>query len=97
MTKEILPYGILFALLVVHLVYTTRFTMSFRKTLLFTGKVKNFHLLMIWLIPFCWIFLLNALMKSTPDSFEIKEKNNPESFTKRGFSNEIDLTVGTDF
>jgi hypothetical protein len=96
MTKETLQYGILFAFMLVYCIYTTRFALSFRKTLLFTGKVKNFHLVMIWLIPFCWIFLLHSLIKSTPGSFEIKDKSNPDSSTESGLGNFIDSSIGTD-
>lgn len=30
---------------------------------------------MIWLIPFIWIFILKSLLKNTPGSYEIKNKN----------------------
>jgi hypothetical protein len=39
---------------------------------------------MIWLIPFAWILLLKGLTKSTPGSFEFKDKKDKESFTESG-------------
>lgn len=39
---------------------------------------------MIWLIPFVWILLLKALTKSTPGSYEIEDKVDPQPFSKTG-------------
>ena len=36
---------------------------------------------MIWLIPFIWIFLLKNLLKPTPGSYDIENKENPKPFS----------------
>ena len=36
---------------------------------------------MIWIIPFIWILLLKSLTKSTPGSYEIKNKDNTKPFS----------------
>ena len=84
MTKEIIKYSIASALILFYLIYTIRYSIRFNRNSVFNGRVRVFHFIMIWLIPFVWIFLLTSLMKSTPGSFEVKEKRNPESFTESG-------------
>ena len=51
---------------------------------MFTGYLKAFHFLMIWLIPFVWIFILKSLTKSTPGSYKFDNKENSNSFTESG-------------
>jgi hypothetical protein len=36
---------------------------------------------MIWLIPFIWILILKSLTKSTPGSYEVKNKIEPKPFS----------------
>ena len=90
MTKEVIIYSIVTAWILFYLMYTIKYSIVFKTNVIFTGKTKTFHLIMIWLVPFLWIFLLKSLMKSTPGSFEINEKKNPESFTDIGLGKRID-------
>jgi hypothetical protein len=80
----IIRYSILIALALFYLFYTIRYTITFKKNILFTGYLKAFHFLMIWMIPFVWIFILKSLTKPTPGSYKFDNKKNPDSFTERG-------------
>lgn len=85
MTNElIIKYSLGFAITIFYLQYTIRYSISFRTNLLFTGRLKTFHFFMMWLIPFFWILILKSLTKTTPGSYEIKNKKNPDSFTESG-------------
>ncbi|MEO6229889.1 MAG: hypothetical protein ABIP10_07165 [Ferruginibacter sp.] len=79
-----IKYLILTFLITSSLIYSFIYTIKFRKTKLFTGNVKTFHLLMIWLVPFIWIFMLKSVTKSTPGSHEFPDKKNPSTFTESG-------------
>ncbi len=69
---------LLLLLLAVHIVYTLGFALSFKKSILFTKRLKTFHLIMIWLVPFVWIFLLKSFIKDNPGSWQIEKKSDPE-------------------
>jgi hypothetical protein len=82
MTTEIIIRDLLiFGLIIFYLVFTVRFFIAFKKNIIFTGEIKTFHLIMIWLIPFFWILILKSLTKSTPGSYEIKNKSEPIPFS----------------
>jgi len=55
--------------------------LSLKRTSLFAGNIKTFHLVMIWLIPFIWVFILKNLTKSAPGSYEVKNKNSSKPFS----------------
>ena len=85
MPKEIIiKYSILFALILFNLIYTISYSIEFKKNIVFTGQLKKFHFIMIWVVPFLWIFLLKSLMKPTPGSHKFKVKKDPDSFTESG-------------
>ncbi len=60
---------------------TFRYFFAFRKNVIFTGKIKIFHLIMIWVIPFIWIFILKSLTKFGPASYEIENKTSYKPFS----------------
>jgi len=60
--------------IIFYFIFTIRYFFVFRKNVIFTGKIKVFHLVMMWLIPFIWILILKALTKSTPGSYQIEKK-----------------------
>jgi hypothetical protein len=72
---------ILFCIIAFYFIYTVRYFLLFRKNIIFTGKIKVFHLITMWLIPFIWILLLKSLLKSTPESYEIEDKSEPIPFS----------------
>ncbi len=72
---------IICAVVIFYFVFTIRNFLVFRKNVIFTGKIKVFHLIMIWLIPFIWILILKSLTKSTPGSHEIENKNTTKPFS----------------
>jgi len=84
MSREIIKYSLIIILALFYIVYTIRFSFVFKKNILFTGRLKTFHLFMFWIIPFIWILILKSLLKSTPGSYEFEDKKNPESFTESG-------------
>jgi len=68
-----------------YLIFTIRFFKSFKKCIIFSSRIKTFHLIMIWAVPFIWILLLKALTKTTPGSYEIEKKEEPESFSQSAY------------
>jgi hypothetical protein len=57
-----------------YFVVTVRYFLNFRKNIIFTGRIKTLHLVLIWFIPFLWIFILKNFTKITPGSYEWKIK-----------------------
>jgi hypothetical protein len=75
MTKILIVKNlIIYGTIVFYFIFTIRYFLVFRKNIIFTGKIKAFHLVMMWLIPFIWILILKALTKSTPGSYQIEKK-----------------------
>lgn len=67
--------GILF-----YIVYTFLFTVKFnRSNPFYSGKQKNIHIILIWIIPFLWIILLKTLIKPTLGSQHYEKKITPPS------------------
>jgi hypothetical protein len=91
----ILGYLLLTALVIFYLVYSFRFSRTFVKSIYFTGAIKTFHLFMIWLVPFLWIFILKSVTKPTAGSNKFEDKSNPESSTECGLGIWIDQGTGT--
>ena len=58
----------------IYLIYTFRYALILRNSLLFTGRLKVLHHVLIWLIPFVWIWLLKSFSKTEPGSHEVPEK-----------------------
>jgi hypothetical protein len=79
--KHTIWFILLSAILLIYVIYTLRFFVVFRKDVFFTRKVKLLHLILIWLIPFVWIFILKSLTKPTPGSYEEKIKEEPIPFS----------------
>jgi hypothetical protein len=85
MTKEfILQVLIITGVAIFYLFFTSRYFLSLRQNIIFTGKIKAFHLFMIWVVPFLWILILKALTKSAPGSYEIENKADAEPFSHYG-------------
>jgi hypothetical protein len=86
MTRQFIIQCILVSGAVIfYLVFTTRYFLSFKKNILFSGRVKNVNLVMMWVVPFIWVLLLKALTKSTPGSYEVEKKAEPEPFSKSAY------------
>ena len=66
---------------VFYIAITARYFLVFKRNKIFTGKVKTLHLILLWLIPFIWIFLLKNLIKATPGSYQIEKKESPIPFS----------------
>lgn len=64
-----------------YLIFTIRYALVFRNTIIFSGCLKTFHQIMIWLVPFFWILILQAISKSAPGTWQVekKEDNKPLS------------------
>lgn len=76
---------IISGVVIFYFIFTLRYFIGFRKNTIFTGAIKTFHLIMMWIVPFIWILLLKALTKSTSGSYEIEKKEDPEPFSKSGY------------
>ena len=82
MTSELIIWDLIICgIIIFYLIFTIRYFIVLRKNVIFVGKIKVFHLIMIWLIPFIWILILKSLTKSTPGSYEIENKAEPKPFS----------------
>jgi|GEM_PF-2506326 len=82
MTIQIfIKYALAIVVAIIYFVYTIRFSKELKKNILFSKKLRVFHLLMIWLMPFLWIFVIKDFTKSAPGSYEIDEKKENEPFS----------------
>jgi hypothetical protein len=77
-----------------YFVYTIRYLIQFSAKNYFTGRLKTFHILMLWLVPFIWIILLKSLFKPTPGSYEFINKEEPDSLTESGLDVWTDSSTG---
>jgi hypothetical protein len=78
---------ILFALLLIYLVFTFLFAIKFRKkAMIYSPKQKRLHSILIWLIPFIWIILLKSLSKPTPGSHHYPNKKSDGGFDDNGMT-----------
>ena len=85
MEKAIIIQGtIIIVFAIVYLIFTIRHFRILKKNIVFSRRVKVFHLIMIWLVPFVWALFLRGLTKTTPGSHEVEEKAEPEPFSKTG-------------
>ena len=48
-----------------YLIYTIKFTIEFRKNILFSKNIKVLHYILFWVIPFFWILLVKNMSKDT--------------------------------
>jgi hypothetical protein len=71
-TEYFIRDAIILVVVIYYFIFTIRYFIAFRKNPIFSTEAKRFHLIMIWIIPFIWIFILKALESSTPGSFEIE-------------------------
>lgn len=86
MTKqEIIQVFIVSGVIIFYLIFTTRYFVTLKKNIIFTGGIKKFHLIMIWIVPFVWILILKALTRTTPGSHEIEQKEDPKPFSKSAY------------
>jgi hypothetical protein len=72
---------LILVIILFYLVFTIRYFGKLQRSIIFTGRVKYFHLIMVWLVPFAWILLLKTLTKSTPGSYEVDSKVTPKPFS----------------
>lgn len=79
-TGLLIKYALLAAIVLFYLFYTLRYTITFSKNVLFTGRRKTFHSIAIWLVPFIWIWILKSILKPTPGSSEFLNKKDPDKF-----------------
>jgi hypothetical protein len=60
--------------------YTLSYTLKFRKNKIYKGRIRVFHYLMFWLVPFVWVWLIKQLSKSAEGSHKTENKADPISF-----------------
>ena len=82
--KTVIGYLVLILIIIIYVVYTIRFTKELKTSRLFSKKVKTIHFILIWLIPFLWVFVLKNLTKSIPGSHEFENKKDADPFTESG-------------
>lgn len=93
MTKEeIIRDVMIFGIIIFYLIFTIRYFLVFRKNIIFTERIKIFHLIMIWVIPFIWIIILKSITQSSPGSYEVKNKSEPIPFS----NNDTDASNASD-
>jgi hypothetical protein len=76
----IIKYIILTSAGVIYLLFTLRYTLNFKNNKFYKGRIRVFHYIMFWIVPFVWIWLIKELSKSTKGSHEIENKVDPISF-----------------
>jgi hypothetical protein len=82
------------SIILAYLYWTIRFSIHFYRRKDFSGRLKAFHILMAWLVPFIWILLLNALFKPTSGSHRYADKKNPDSLAESGLGVWMDSSTG---
>jgi hypothetical protein len=75
-----IKYILLIIGIVFYFFYTINYAFKFRKNKIYKGRVRIFHHMMFWLVPFVWTWLINELSKSSKGSHEIDNKVDPISF-----------------
>jgi len=70
----VIKYSIIILLAFFYLIYTVRYLKKIRSNILFSKRLKLFHGIMIWLIPFLWIFLIENFTKTASGSYKIEKK-----------------------
>lgn len=75
---------LLIIIALVYIIYTFKYAFVLKNSLVYKGKSRILHQVLIWLIPFVWVWLLKSLSKSTPGSFEIENKVDPIPFSNSG-------------
>jgi hypothetical protein len=78
----------------VYIIYSIRYLIHFIQNKYFTGRLKIFHIVMIFLVPFIWIILLKNLFKPTPGSYQFIDKKDPDTLTECGLGILIDNSTG---
>ncbi|WP_276481494.1 hypothetical protein [Paraflavitalea pollutisoli] len=81
MYKAVIGYTTGLAALLVYIIYTARFIKPLLRSPLFSKPVKWFHLIMTWLIPFIWLVLLKVIMKPSPGSHQVTQKDKWKPFS----------------
>ena len=76
-----IKYLLLAVLAIIYLIFTIKYTKNISRNILFSRKLKIFHIVMIWIVPFLWFFLLKNFTKTAPGSYEIEEKREHEPFS----------------
>lgn len=79
-TELIIKYSLFAIVLILYMIITIRYTITFLKNTYFKGRRRKFHSIMIWLFPFVWIGILKTFLKSTPGSNEFIDKKDPDGF-----------------
>ena len=74
-----LKYFLLAAVLAFYVIYTVRYAILFNRNSVFTGRRKVLHAVMIWLIPFIWIWMLQIIIKPIPGSHDFNSKKDPDA------------------
>ena len=71
---SIVKYTFLITLIIFYFIDTIKSYKLINQSVIFSGSLKRFHLVMIWLFPFIWSFILKNLIKSSPGSHEVEKK-----------------------
>ena len=80
---------IVIAFLIPYVIFTAKNFRTLQKDKIFKRGLKLFHMIMIWLVPFIWIWLLKVLSKRTPGSYEIEKKEDPKPFPRSAYGKGI--------
>ena len=67
---------ILISLIALHLILSTSGSIAIRKTNLLDSKKKRTNILLLWLIPFIWWFLIKQILTRNSNSDKHKQRSN---------------------
>lgn len=80
--KYLIPKIILIlSVFVFYFIFTLSYYKKLSQSVLFSKRIKLFHKVAIWIIPFIWILILIGVTNRTPGSFEIIDKKHDEPWS----------------
>jgi heme/copper-type cytochrome/quinol oxidase subunit 2 len=72
---------VILGVLVFYFLYTIWFYKKLKHSVLFSRRIKRFHTVAIWVIPFIWILILKAFTMRTPGSHEMEHTPQDEPWS----------------
>ena len=82
---------LLIPLFIFYVIHTIRYTIEFKRNILFSKKIKLLHYALFWLIPFAWILIIKALSEDTKGTdfyYSNKSWIEEEDATTKQYGNE---------
>jgi hypothetical protein len=82
-------YLLIIPFLLIHYYFGNHFQNRILNTAVFTNRQKRIHILLIWILPFFWFWLIKGLIKPTEIMTKDKRKIDKSSFHESGIGQDI--------